>query len=114
MAALAALADGVSVLKGISRARLKESNRVSALREGLERMGIRVTEETNRLIIAGGEPRGSLIDSHNDHRIAMAFSILGVVVGNTTIDQAECVTKTYPDFWETVKSIGGEVETHGQ
>lgn len=114
MAALAALADGVSVLKGIGRARLKESNRVLAVRDGLVRMGIRVTEETDRLIITGGEPRGSLIDSHNDHRIAMAFSILGLAVGGTTIDRAECVAKTYPDFWATLKRIGGEVETYGQ
>ena len=114
MAALAALADGVSVLKGIGRARLKESNRVLAVADGLVRMGIRVTEETDRLIITGGEPRGSLIDSHNDHRIAMAFSILGLAVGGTTIDRAECVAKTYPDFWATLKRIGGEVETYGQ
>ncbi len=114
MAALAALADGVSVLKGIGRARLKESNRVLAVGDGLVRMGIRVTEETDRLIITGGEPRGSLIDSHNDHRIAMAFSILGLAVGGTTMDRAECVAKTYPDFWATLKRIGGEVETYGQ
>ncbi|MCD6452793.1 MAG: 3-phosphoshikimate 1-carboxyvinyltransferase [Dehalococcoidales bacterium] len=114
MAMLAALADGQSELTGIARARLKESNRVAAVREGLERMGVRVTEEKNRLIITGSSPRGAVIDPRNDHRIAMAFSIPGLVAGETVINNAECVSKTFPDFWETLRSIGGKVKTDGK
>jgi 3-phosphoshikimate 1-carboxyvinyltransferase len=55
-----------------------------------------------------------MIDSRDDHRIAMAFSLLGTVVGDTTIASAECVAKTYPEFWETLKSLGGRVEIDGQ
>ena len=106
MAILAAVADGVSQFIGIDRARLKESNRVSALREGLERMGIKVTEESNRLTITGSEAKGAVIDSKGDHRIAMAFSILGVVAGDTIIDGAECVSKTFPEFWSMLKDMG--------
>lgn len=94
-------------------------------------MGIKVVEEENRLTITGspaivptrlpspggqggrraGSPaRGSLIDSRGDHRIAMAFSLLGSVVGETVIDDAECVFKTYPEYWEILKSIGGIVK----
>ena len=109
MAALAAVADGESEFIGIDRARLKESNRVSALREGLERMGVKVREERNTLTVTGSMPRGSVIDTKGDHRIAMAFSILGSVVGETIIDGAECVSKTFPEFWDILKSIGGEV-----
>ncbi len=109
MAALAAAAEGQSQFTGIARARLKESNRVAAVREGLERMGIKVDEEEDRLSITGTLPRGAVIDSKNDHRIAMAFSLLGALVGGTTIEKAECVSKTYPEFWEILKSIGGEV-----
>ena len=114
MAVLAAAADGVSEFVGIERARIKESNRVSALREGLNRMGVKVIEERNRLAIAGSKPKGAVIDPRNDHRIAMAFSILGSVVGETVINNAECVSKTYPEFWNVLKSIGGEVETDGE
>jgi len=114
MAVLAAVADGVSEFTGIERARLKESNRVSALREGLGMMGIKVEEEANRLTIVGAKPRGSVIDTKGDHRIAMAFSILGLVAGETIIDDAECVSKTYPEFWDTLKSIGGEVKIDGK
>jgi len=106
MAILAAVADGVSQFDGISRARLKESNRVSALREGLERMSIEVIEESNRLTVTGSQPKGAVIDSKGDHRIAMAFGILGSVTGEIVIEQAECVTKTFPDFWGILQSIG--------
>ena len=114
MAVLAAVADGVSEFTGIERARLKESDRVSALREGLERMGIKVTEERNKLTVAGSELKGSVIDTRGDHRIAMAFSILGSVTGGTIIDGAECVSKTYPKFWDELKNIGGEVKIDGK
>jgi len=106
MAILAAVADGVSQFVGISRARLKESNRVSALREGLERMGVNVIEENDRLIITGSKPKGAVIDTRGDHRIAMAFGILGSVAGETVIHEAECVAKTFPEFWSILQSIG--------
>jgi len=106
MAVLAAVVDGVSQFVGISRARLKESNRVSALKEGLEGMGIKVIEENDRLIIAGSEPKGAVIDTRGDHRIAMAFGILGSVAGETVIGEAECVAKTFPQFWSILQSVG--------
>jgi len=114
MAVLAAVADGASEFTGIEMARLKESDRVTAVREGLERMGIKVTEERNRLTITGSQPKGSVIDSRDDHRIAMAFSLLGSVAGETIIDGAECVSKTYPEFWDVLKSAGGEVKIDGK
>ncbi|MDO8717350.1 MAG: 3-phosphoshikimate 1-carboxyvinyltransferase [Dehalococcoidales bacterium] len=114
LAVLAAAAVGQSRFNGISRARLKESNRISAVREGLEKMGIKVAEEEDGLTITGASPKGAVIDSKNDHRIAMAFSMLGILAGDTIIEQAECVSKTYPEFWKTFKSIGGEVKTDGQ
>jgi 3-phosphoshikimate 1-carboxyvinyltransferase len=114
MAVLAAVADGVSEFSGIARARLKESDRVAAVKEGLGRMGVKVLAEKNRLFITGTKPHGAIIDSRGDHRIAMAFSLLGTVVGDTTIEGAECVAKTYPEFWETLKSLGGRAEIDGQ
>ncbi len=109
VAVLAAAAEGTTELTGIERARLKESDRPSAVTEGLMKMGIEVKEEKKRLTVTGSPARGALIDTRGDHRIAMAFSLLGSVVGDTIIDNAECVSKTYPGYWETLKSIGGEV-----
>jgi len=109
MAVLAAVADGTSRFTGIARARLKESDRVAALRDGLARMGISTNEGRDSLTVGGGYPHGAEIDSRNDHRIAMAFSLLGAVAGGTVIGQAECVNKTYPEFWQTLSALGGKV-----
>jgi 3-phosphoshikimate 1-carboxyvinyltransferase len=109
LAVLAAVAEGESRFSGISRARLKESNRVLALREGLEKMRVPVREYEDMLVIKGAQPVGTVIDSFGDHRIAMAFGILGSIVGNTTIKGIECVTKTYPDFWRVFQNFGGKV-----
>ena len=114
MAVLAATADGASEFTGISRARLKESNRVATVRKGLRRMGVKTVEEGNRLVIVGSTPKGSVIDAKNDHRLAMAFSILGSQAGETIINDAECVAKTYPQFWDESKSIGGKVKIDGK
>jgi 3-phosphoshikimate 1-carboxyvinyltransferase len=136
VAVLAALANGTSELTGIERARIKESNRVTAVREGLQKLGVTVTEAADRLTIIGlktpkkvdeskmedtteekigkqEEPvkKGpETINSYDDHRIAMAFSIFGAAEGNIVIDGAECVAKTYPGYWDVFKSAGGETQ----
>jgi len=114
MAVLAAAADGVSEFDGIERARIKESDRVAAVKEGLEKMGIKVVDERDRLTITGSKLKGAVIDSKDDHRIAMTFSILGSLVGDTIINEAECVNKTFPEFWDILKSIGGKVQIDGE
>jgi 3-phosphoshikimate 1-carboxyvinyltransferase len=113
VAVLAAAAAGTSEFEGIGRARLKESNRVAAVREGLERMGVNVDEKENKMTVTGSSLKSAVVDSHDDHRIAMAFSILGALAGNTTIDGAECVNKTFPEFWDILKSIGGRLKING-
>jgi len=133
MVVLAALAEGTSVFIGIERARIKESNRITAVKEGLERLGVAVTESQDSLTIVGlktpkpkkdddeedeektedkveEEPEPVTIDSYGDHRIAMAFGVFGAARGGVTVDGAECVAKTFPDFWEVMKSAGVELE----
>ena len=114
MAVLAAAAEGVSRFTGIERARIKESDRIAAMRLGLERMSIVFIEEEDRISIKGGSPHAAIIDSRDDHRIAMAFGLLGTVAGDTIIEAAECVSKTYPHFWEDLASLGGKVTINGK
>jgi len=111
LAVLAAIAEGKSTFTGVRRARLKESNRIRSLRKCLEKMAIPVQEDENTLTIVGTTPKSATIDPEYDHRIAMAFSILGVITGNTVIDNAECVNKTFPEFWGILKNIGGKLST---
>jgi 3-phosphoshikimate 1-carboxyvinyltransferase len=110
IAVMAALSKGTSELSGVERARLKESNRIAAVREGLERSGIKVVEEKDKLIIKGGKPIPAVIDSHDDHRIAMAFSLMGAACGGITIEGSECVSKTFPEYWQTLRSLGVKID----
>jgi 3-phosphoshikimate 1-carboxyvinyltransferase len=110
MAALAAVAEGASEFSGVKRSRLKESDRIKSVRVGLERLSIKVAEEPDRLIIWGGKPVGGEIDSNDDHRIAMAFSLIGVASGNITIRGAECVSKTFPQYWQELKKLGVKLD----
>ena len=114
MAILAATAIGTSEFVGINRARIKESNRVAAIVDGLSRLGLEVVEERDRLKITGKEPHSAIIDSCNDHRIAMAFAILGTKTGGITINKAECVSKTFPGFWGVIKDLGGQITENGK
>ena len=114
MAILAATATGTSEFVGINRGRIKESNRVAAVVEGLRRMGLEIIEERDRLLITGDELHNAIIDSWKDHRIAMAFAILGMKNGEITINNADCVSKTFPGFWGMIKGVGGQITVSGK
>jgi len=110
LSALCAAAEGDSVIKGIRRLRLKESDRVAAMAEGLERMGVETSEDENRFIIKGSNPKGGTVDPHGDHRIAMAFGVLGLAAeGETTILDGECVSKSFPGFWGALEDLGADL-----
>ncbi|MCW3979451.1 MAG: 3-phosphoshikimate 1-carboxyvinyltransferase [Candidatus Bathyarchaeota archaeon] len=110
VASLCAAASGRSVLRGLRRLRLKESDRVAAMTGGLGQMGVRCELVDDTLTIEGGSPKGCVIDPWGDHRIAMAFSILSLAAeGETTILDAECVNKSYPGFWGDLEALGVEI-----
>ena len=111
VAALSSRAEGVSTLRGLRRLKYKESNRIEAMTEGLRSMGVKITKNEDTMMITGGETFGSTINPYNDHRIAMAFAILALVSkGETTILDAECTSKSYPDFWGDLEKLGAEIE----
>ena len=108
--AVGAVAQGNSVVRGIERARDKESDRVAAMEDGLNRCSVPVSVEKNRMLVTGGSARGSRVSSFNDHRVAMAFGVLGSATGGMIVEDAGCVAKTYPGFWDDLCSLGVEVE----
>ncbi len=108
--ALAAAAEGMTRLSGIARARDKESDRVAAMADGLRALGVRVEVGEDEIRVWGGAAHGGVVSSAGDHRIAMAFGVLGALVGDIVVEDAECVAKTYPRFWETMSGLGVEVE----
>ncbi|NIN64188.1 MAG: 3-phosphoshikimate 1-carboxyvinyltransferase, partial [Anaerolineae bacterium] len=108
---LCASASGVSQITGTRRLRGKESDRVSAMREGLAAMGVRTRENGEALLVEGRRASGAVIDPKNDHRVAMAFAVLALAArGESVIWNAECVSKSFPSFWNSVKSVGVNVE----
>jgi 3-phosphoshikimate 1-carboxyvinyltransferase len=106
---LCANAHGVSTIRGVQRLRIKESDRVQAMSEGLEQVGIRTEESEDSFAVHGGRLHKAIINPHRDHRIAMAFAILGLCTEEVTILDAECVGKSYPSFWSDLRSLGAKV-----
>jgi 3-phosphoshikimate 1-carboxyvinyltransferase len=106
MAVAAAMAKGESRFTGIARARLKESDRVAGVCEGLTRMGVAVQVTAQEMTIVGGKPHNAESDSHGDHRLAMAFAVLGCAACGTVITDAACVDKTLPAFWHILQRLG--------
>ena len=109
--ALACYAKGTSKIHDAERLRLKESDRLTALYTELRKMGADITMDESSLTVNGPcNLHGAIIDSHNDHRIAMACAVAALrAEGETVIRDAECVRKSYPLFFNDLRRIGVEV-----
>lgn len=107
LAVLACFADGETVIRDAQELKVKESNRIDTVAEGLRAMGADVTPTDDGMIIRGGRQlHGARIDSHFDHRIAMSFAIAGLMCDSpTTILNADSVVISYPDFYESLDRI---------
>jgi 3-phosphoshikimate 1-carboxyvinyltransferase len=102
LAALALFAKGKTVIRNVAHLRHKESDRLQALQEEWTRLGARIEELPDGLIIEGSVPlTGALCDPHDDHRLAMSLAVVGLRVPGIRIRQAECVNKSFPSFWDS-------------
>ena len=110
VAVLAAVADGVTVIGNAKHVRYKETDRLHAMAVELSKMGIMVKEEPDSLTITGGKLTGAEVHGWYDHRIVMALTLVAMVAGNTTIDTADSVSISYPNFFEDIRSIGAKIE----
>lgn len=108
--ALAAFADGVSSIKGTKRLTYKESNRAKTLQEEFGKAGVRIVVRDDEMKVYPGYIRSAVINSHNDHRIAMAAAILGLAGDKITIRGAECVSKSFPDYFERLITLGANIQ----
>lgn len=107
LVALASYCKGKTMIKGVNRLLFKESNRAIALRDEFKKMNVDVELNGDWMTVKGGaEIKGAKVFSHNDHRIAMATAITALAAkGNTIIENAEAVKKSYPDFYNDLKSL---------
>ncbi len=104
--------QGVTVITGAERLRLKESDRLMAMRVCLTSLGVDITETNDGLIINGnGKVNGGIVDGFNDHRIVMAMAILATnATAPITIKGAQAINKSYPKFFEAFKRLGGKID----
>jgi len=111
LVALAAYCEGISIIKGVHRLASKESDRAKALQEEFGKMGVKIELKNDEMIIHGGEKlTGTKVESHHDHRIAMACAVAALKAeGETTIEGGEAVNKSYPDFFWHLKKLGADV-----
>ena len=101
-------AGGPSEIRGLSSLRHKESDRLRALKEGIDRLGASAEIRGDSLVIEPDEPTAAIIDSHGDHRIAMSFATAGLAVEGVSISQPDVVAKTWPGFWEMLENLMGQ------
>ena len=105
LAVVAAFATGTTVIKNVAHLKSKESDRLSATVTELKKMGIDATCTANALVVKGGKPKGAIIETYNDHRIAMSFAIAGLNVPGVSIRNEGCVEKSFPDFWQVFEGL---------
>ena len=105
LAVLAALADGPTTIRGVGFIRGKESDRIAAPVTELQRCGIDARATDDGLVIHPGTVRPATFDSYDDHRMAMAFALLGLTVPGIAVRDPGCVAKTFPGYWDLLDAV---------
>ena len=111
VAVVAAYAQGKTEMTNIAHLHFKETDRISDTAGELGKMGIKVNVTDNSMVVYGGKPMGAEIEAHADHRMAMSLTIAALFAeGDSIINGAEAVTKSYPQFFADLKRLGAKTE----
>jgi 3-phosphoshikimate 1-carboxyvinyltransferase len=102
---VATMAKSPTTITGTGHLKFKESDRIASTAERLRALGGDVTVGNDRITIRPAPLHGGTIDPANDHRTAMSFAVLGCGIGGITIENAECVGKSFPGFWELLSGV---------
>jgi 3-phosphoshikimate 1-carboxyvinyltransferase len=105
LAAVACFAEGATTIRDVGHIRHKETDRISALATELRKLGAKIEERDDGLTIIPHPLSGAVIETYNDHRIAMSMGLIGLKVPGVTIANPDCVAKTYPGFWEDLERL---------
>ena len=97
---VAAVAESPTTITGIAHLKFKESDRINGTVDRLRALGGDVEVGNDSITIRPSSLKGGTIDPENDHRTAMSFAVLGLGIGGMTITNADCVSKSFPEFWE--------------
>ncbi|GGR21318.1 3-phosphoshikimate 1-carboxyvinyltransferase [Streptomyces roseolus] len=105
LAAVAAFAEGPTHITNIASLRVKECDRIAAVTTELRKMGVKVDEYDDAMTVHGGPSHGAVIDTYDDHRIAMTFAVMGLRTPGVVIKDPGCVAKSFPAFWQTLDTL---------
>lgn len=110
LVALAAYCKGITSIKGVSRLIYKESDRAKTLKEEFGKMNIKIEINDDLMLVTGGQPKSARVESHDDHRIAMATAVASLgATGTVFIRDSQCVAKSYPGFFDDLRNLGAAV-----
>ena len=112
VALIATQADGVTEVRGAQELRVKETDRIAAVVEGLSRLGARIDERPDGFVVHGPTPlRGAWVRSQGDHRLAMTLAVAGLIAdGETLVEGVEAAAISFPGFAGTLQSLGGSID----
>src|SRR6185312_1656696 len=110
LAVVAAFAKGETTITGLKTLQIKETKRITALEAELAKMGIECKSGADYIKIKGGNPKGANISTYGDHRMAMAFAAAGLRIDGISIESPNVVKKSFPQFWNVLKSMSINVE----
>jgi 3-phosphoshikimate 1-carboxyvinyltransferase len=105
LAVVASFAEGTTVIQNVAHLKAKESDRLGSVVQELSKMGIRASCSHTGMVITGGRPHGSEVDTYGDHRMAMSFSLAGLKVPGVIIKDEMCVEKSFPNFWDVFQGL---------
>lgn len=105
LAVVASQAEGETIISNVAHLRVKETDRLHAVAVELKKTGAEVDELPDGLIIRKGASRPAIIETYNDHRMAMSFAVAGLAVPGLSISGEECVAKSFPNFWEVFRKL---------
>lgn len=113
LAVIATQASGKTVITNVRQARIKETDRIHSMTEGLTRLGAHIEEQADGMTIYQSHLRGARVNGYQDHRSVMALALAGLLAeGTTRIDDGEAIDKTFPTFVETLQTLGANIEVH--
>jgi len=112
LAVAATQAEGTTAVRDAAELRVKETDRIAVIASELAKMGADITPRPDGFLVGGPTPlHGAPVDSHGDHRIAMALAVAGLVAtGETTIARTACISDSFPGFVETMRELGARIE----
>lgn len=115
LAVAATQAEGITTVRDAAELRVKETDRIACIASELGKMGARIVPQPEGFAVAGPTPlRGAVVDSHSDHRIAMALAVAGLVAhGETVVRNADCIADSFPGFEQVMQTLGAPVNWVG-